>query len=139
MKIKRTFKLEQKFNHECGQALVEYSFIQIMIVLVVLAVLVLLGPMISSLYQQVVTSVNGTDFSATAIRLGGEHSNDIVVTVKAERPVNLTLRDRQSGTTLSGSCSASCSYTISSVGELANTVEVSGNGVSIEVSYPHKN
>ncbi len=46
--------------HEKGQGLVEYALLLVLIAVVVLGVLVLLGPQISSAYSRVITALGGT-------------------------------------------------------------------------------
>ena len=129
-------------NHalqEKGQGLVEYSLILILVAIVVMAILTVLGPQVGDVYSRIVVALsfgNGPITGVTAARTGDGNGNDVVVTVTVSEDTTVTIKDSQSGQTLSLSCTGgSCQGTLAGVGHNAGTVTTTAGGGSMTTGY----
>lgn len=129
---------------EKGQGLVEYALILVLVAIVVIAILLILGPVIGNVFSDVTKALlnpggaTGPLVSATAERTGGGNGNDVVVTVTVSRSTTVTATDSQSDHSTSFSCSSTCQGTITAVGFAAGTVTVTADGDSLTANYPAK-
>jgi pilus assembly protein Flp/PilA len=131
--------MKKFFTCEKGQGLVEYALILVLVAIVVIAVLLILGPQIGSIFSRVNTVLGGgTLISASTERHGGGHGNDVDITVTVIRATTVTVTDSQSGQTTDLSCSSTCSHTFTSIDDAGEITVTTLEGDSITVSYPAK-
>ena len=118
-------RLFLKKHDERGQGLVEYALILVLVAIVVIAVLLLLGPVVGEVYCEVVNVMQpgecGLITSVEAERKGNGNSADVdvIITVSESTTVTATW----SGGSSSKSCSGTCTITFTD-GEPAGTVKV---------------
>jgi pilus assembly protein Flp/PilA len=126
------------FNEE-GQGLVEYALILVLVAIVVIAVLLQLGPVVSDVYAEVASALGYSNITnVSAERLGNGNANDVDVTITVSTNTTVTIEDSQDATTLANQpCTGSCTYTLTGVGAQAGTVTVTDEiGGRRSVSYP---
>ena len=110
------------FNEE-GQGLVEYALILVLVAIVVIAVLLQLGPVVSDVYAEVIGALGYSNITnVSAERNGNGHAATVLVTITVSTNTTVTLTDTGGAELTSMPCSGSCSYTVND--SLAGTVTV---------------
>lgn len=131
--------MKKFFTCEKGQGLVEYALILVLVAIVVIAVLLILGPQIGSIFSRVNAVLGGgTLVSASTERHGGGHGSDVDITVIVIRDTTVTVADSQSGQTANLSCSNTCTHTFAGISDAGEITVTTSEGDSITVSYPAK-
>jgi pilus assembly protein Flp/PilA len=127
---------------EKGQGLVEYALILVLVAIVVIAILLMLGPVVGNVFSEVTaalldpTSLGGPIVSVSAARTGGGHGNDVIVTVTVSESTTVTVTDSQNASPISISCSGTCQGTLIGVGLNSGTVKATAEGRSKKANYP---
>ncbi len=113
------------FNEE-GQGLVEYALILVLVAIVVIAILLQLGPVVSDVFAEVVSALGYSNITnVSAERTGHGNGNDVDVTITVATNTTVTIEDSQNADTLENqSCNGSCTFTLTGVGAQAGTVTV---------------
>jgi len=135
--------MEEAFAREEGQGLVEYALVLVLVATVVIAILLLLGPVVGNVFSNVVIALqkeSGMPSPITHLSTGryGMAGNDVWVTVTVSESMSVTATDSQSGHYTTFTCGGTCSGVILAVGENAGTVTVMAGGYSASASYPAK-
>ena len=142
-------------NREGGQSLVEYAMIVVLVILVVTAVLVLLGPGIGNLYSTVISGVQSQStpavtpgitpspeqnviVSISATRTGQGHGNSVLVTIVVSVNTLVTVTDSQRAAPVTNvPCNGSCVVPLGGVGPNAGIVTVTASqGGTATAAYP---
>ena len=119
-----------------GQGLVEYAFILALVALAIIVAVGLLGPSIGNIFATVNGAIN-MDVKASAQR-SGSHDRDVSVQVTVRQPTSLTLVLVRTGASRSETCSSTCTYTFSKVGDDSGTIQVIAGSTTLTLSYPEK-
>jgi len=135
--------MKEVFACEEGQGLVEYALVLVLVATVVIAILLLLGPVVGNVFSNVVIVLqkeSGMPSPITHISAGryGMAGNDVWVTVTVSESMSVTATDSQSGHYTTFTCGGTCSGTILAVGDNAGTVTVTAGGYSASAGYPAK-
>jgi pilus assembly protein Flp/PilA len=99
---------EMRKYSQNGQGLTEYAMILSLMAVAVIAVLAVMGPAVGNIFSNVVNTLDqraetepqeppeeNLTVGASALRLGFEHSNDVLVTVNVSATTSVTITDSQ--------------------------------------------
>lgn len=126
-------------REEPGQGMTEYALLLALVAVVAIAILAALGPQIGDIFSQITETMDGgVLLSGTAVRTGGGHGNDVVVTIAVSRSTTVTATDSQSGNSASTLCNDTCQVTLTGVGDAAGHVTITAEGDSLTTGYPLK-
>ena len=123
-------------RREEGQGLVEYALSLVLVAIVVIAILLLLGPQVASVYTRVAIVLNGgnpgviTSFT-TSVSGGGIKTLTVNVTVSEAGNVTL----KSDGKTATAACTTSCTVSVSGVPGSGDFSLSSAAGGSLNWSY----
>lgn len=126
---------------QAGQGLAEYALILVLVGIVVIAILMILGPVVGDVFSNVVAQLEGSGAitSVSAERTGFGSGNDVVVTITVSTNTSVNVTDSQSASPKTAQCNGSCVVTFYGVGPNAGTVTVTAKtGGMVIASYQAK-
>jgi len=135
--------MKKLIRSEKGQGLVEYALILVLVAIVVLAVLLLMGPVVGNAFSNIVTNLqkfsggtSGPITGVTAQRI----TNVVNVTVNVSSNTTITVSADSGNVTAppSRNCTAGvpCTFNVTGVGNPSQgTVTASGGGGSVNATW----
>ncbi len=123
--------MKKVIRSEKGQGLVEYALILVLVAIVVLAVLLLLGPVVGNAFSNIVANLQRFSGGGNGVIQSVSASNTLgtlTVTVNVASPTNVTISGDVSHP--SNPCPGACTFTIGSApahGNLTVTATAGGS------------
>ncbi len=119
-----------------GQGLVEYALILVLVAVVVIAILMILGPQISSVFSTINRAMSlgggGGGSAVTSVNASRDLGGNLTVVVGVSKSTSLTFSGTVTG---SGSCSSSCTFSFSGVPLHGNVTVTGSDGSSASDSW----
>jgi pilus assembly protein Flp/PilA len=133
--------LLKKLNDR-GQGLVEYALILVLVAVVVIAILLMVGPVVGSVFSNVVQHLgfidSGVIANANAVR---QNANTVQVNVSVTTPTDVTVQIGSNPPKTEAGCSGTCSITLNTTngvvpGAGGSVTITAAEGGTVIVSYP---
>jgi len=133
--------LFKKLNDR-GQGLVEYALILVLVAIVVIAILLMLGPVVGSVFSNVVQHLGFMDSGVIAnVDAVRQNANTVQVNVTVTTPTDVTARIGSNPPKTEAGCSGTCSITLNTSngvvpGVGGSATVTAAEGGTVIVSYP---
>jgi len=125
-----------------GQGLVEYALILVLVAIVVIAILLTLGPVVGSVFSNVVQHLGLTDSGVIAgVNAVRQNANTVQVNVTVSTPTDVTVQIGSNPPKTESGCSGTCSITLNTTngvvpGAGGSATVTAAEGGTVIVSYP---